>query len=428
MKSSFVGKIITFVGVLVALFYFGYTILDYLVDPLTTTIAYQYRSDDAVTVSGYLVRQEQVLAGGGDLVYVTRSEGEKVSAGGSVAVQYHSQEALDQAQQLQRLEEQLEQLEFAHSVSSGSQEVLKLDSNIMDSIFALRGKAAAGDVSGLDTQTASLRAMILKRDYTYSGMGESSQMEEQIDQLEGQIRSLRSSAKSSSSRITTTVSGIFSSLVDGYETVLTPEVLETLTPSSLRSIQPAQGTQNAVGKIITGNKWYYATTMRTSDIEKMSEGDTVTLRFVNGLEKDLEMTVYHMGEEENGQRIVVLSSDEYLSNTTLLRHQNAQVIYQSYSGIRVPKGALRVVTETLTNEDGSESTVSVTGVYCRMGLTARLKPVTVLYQGEDYYLVEPNTDQLTGMSETQKESRILRSGDEIIISANDLYDGKVIGE
>ena len=428
MKGSFVGKIITFVGVLVALFYFGYTILTYLVDPLTTTIAYQYRSDDAVTVSGYLVRQEQVIAGTGDLVYVTRSEGEKVSAGGSVAVLFRSQEALDQAQQLQRLEEQLEQLEFAQSVSSGSQEVLKLDDNIMDAIFALRASAASGDVSDLGTQTSSLRAMILKRDYTYSGMGEGSQMEEQIAQLEEQIRSLRSSAQSGSSRVTTTVSGIFSALVDGYESVLTPEMLETLTPSSLRAIQSAQTDVNAVGKIITGNTWYYATTMRTGDIEKMEEGDTVTLRFVNGLEKDLEMTVYLMGAEENGQQIVVLSSDEYLSNTTLLRHQNAQVIYQSYSGIRVPKGALRVGTETLVGEDGDETTVSVTGVYCRMGLVARLKPVTVLYQGEDYYLVEPATDQLTGLSETQKESRILRSGDEIIISANDLYDGKVIGE
>ena len=70
--------------------------------------------------------------------------------------------------------------------------------------------------------------------------------------------------------------------------------------------------------------------------------------------------------------------------------------------------------------------MSTTAVYCRMGRWARLKPVEVLYQGEDYYLVQADETTLQGMSENARESRILRSGDEVIISASDLYDGKVI--
>ena len=140
------------------------------------------------------------------------------------------------------------------------------------------------------------------------------------------------------------------------------------------------------------------------------------------------MQVERISDEENGKRLVILSCEEYLSITTLLRHQNAQIIFNSYDGIRLPKGALRVVTETLTDEEGNEKEVSATAVYCRMGRLARLKPVTVLYQGEDYYLVEPNTDSLQGLSSSMRESRTLRSGDEVILSASDLYDGKVIGE
>ena len=52
--------------------------------------------------------------------------------------------------------------------------------------------------------------------------------------------------------------------------------------------------------------------------------------------------------------------------------------------------------------------------------------MTVLYQGEDYYLVRPCPEAMNIASEEQLEIRTLRGGDEIIVTARDLYDGKVI--
>ena len=427
MKSSFVIKIITAAGIMAVLFYFGYSVLTYLADPLTTTIAYAYRSDEAVTVSGYLVREEEVLTGGSGLVYVTRDEGERVSAGGSVATLYASQGALDQALELQQLEEQLEQLTFAYSVASGSQEVLRLDSDILDGLFNLRAAAAGGDMVEVSSQSASLRAMVLKREYTYSGAG-GEEMLQQIEALSQQISALRATAQSGSSRVATARSGTFSALADGYEGVLTPAALEEMTSADLRALRPAEVPAGAVGKMIYGSTWYYAAAMDADAAEELTVGDRVTLRFMSGLDREITMSVERISDKTGGERLVVLSCDEYLSITTLLRHQNAQVIFHSYTGIRVPKGAVRVATETLENGDGTTTEVSSTAVYCRMGRTARLKPVEVLYQGEDYYLVQPNEDSLQGLSASSRESRILRGGDEVIVSADDLYDGKVIEE
>ena len=427
MKSSFVIKIITAAGIMAVLFYFGYSVLTYLADPLTTTIAYAYRSDEAVTVSGYLVREEEVLTGGSGLVYVTRDEGERVSAGGSVATLYASQGALDQALELQQLEEQLEQLTFAYSVASGSQEVLRLDSDILDGLFNLRAAAAGGDMVEVSSQSASLRAMVLKREYTYSGAG-GEEMLQQIEALSQQISALRATAQSGSSRVTTARSGTFSALADGYEGVLTPAALEEMTSADLRALRPAEVPAGAVGKMIYGSTWYYAAAMDADAAEELTVGDRVTLRFMSGLDREITMSVERISDKTGGERLVVLSCDEYLSITTLLRHQNAQVIFHSYTGIRVPTGAVRVVTETIPGSDGEDTEISSTAVYCRMGRLARLKPVEVLYQGEDYYLVAPNEESLQGLSEAGRESRILRGGDEIIVSANDLYDGKVIDE
>ena len=61
-----------------------------------------------------------------------------------------------------------------------------------------------------------------------------------------------------------------------------------------------------------------------------------------------------------------------------------------------------------------------------MGRLARQKPVTVLYEGEDYYLVEPDQETLSRYVESAQNIRTLRAGDEVVITAGELYDGKVL--
>ena len=424
-QSNFVWRTLGIAGILAVFLYFAGSIAGYLLDPLTTSAAYNYHSEDSITVSGYLVRDEEVLANNNGLVYVTREEGERVSKGNSVAVVYLSEEALSQARQLEDLRIQLEQLEYAQSVATGSQEVLKLDSNIMDSIYAIRQNMNSEQYTEAEKEASTLRTLILKRDYTYSGEGD---IEGQIESLTTQLRSLASATKSGSTAITVSKGGYYSSLVDGYETVLTPESLETMTPSSLREIQPDTTLSSSVGKMIYGNTWYYVTAMATEDAALMTEGSKVTLRFVSGLEQDVPMTVERIGADEHGQSLVVLKAEQYVSITTLLRDQNAQIILKSYDGIRVPQESLRVWKRTVTDEDGTETTESLVGVYCRIGVESWFKPVTVVYQGEDYYLVEANPDAMgSNMSEKQREIYTLRAGDEVIVSAKDLYNGKVIG-
>jgi hypothetical protein len=161
----------------------------------------------------------------------------------------------------------------------------------------------------------------------------------------------------------------------------------------------------------------------------------VTLRFQSGLDRDMTMTVERIGDEDGGQRLVVFSCDKYLNLVTLLRHQNAQIIFASYTGIRVPRSAVRVLWEAVTDEDGepvysedgSEEKKQVLAVFCLWGTTARLKPVEILWQEDEYLLVTPSETALADYtSDSARESRRLRAGDEVITAAADLYDGKVI--
>ena len=69
-------------------------------------------------------------------------------------------------------------------------------------------------------------------------------------------------------------------------------------------------------------------------------------------------------------------------------------------------------------EEGEKREVQTTGVYCVVGVKAIFKPVKVLYSGEGFALVQP----------AGAAKRILRSGDEVIVTARDLDAGKVVGE
>lgn len=417
MKTSSLGmKVLMTVVCLALLAYFGLQAYQYYNDPLTTSVAYSYQVEESATVSGWVVRQEQVLSDTSTgLLRLSRSEGEKVAKGGQVAVIYADQASLDRQNEIDALQIQVEQLEYAQEAALNSEAALKLDNQIMAGILSLRSDAAADRLDYADEHIAELRSLVLKRDYTYSGSGDA---DTQLSDLQARLQSLRSQAAASTRAVTAPVSGIYSAVVDGYESVLTPDILEGLTPSNINKIQP-DGTVSELGKLITGTTWYYAASMAAEDAEALTEGKTVTLRFVKGSERDLDVTVSSLSQEENGRVVAVFSSGQYLSELTLLRQQSADIITNTITGIRVPSEAVRTEKVTLDAETGETRTEQQTGLYCIVGMTARFKPIEVIYTDSDGYVLV--------QAATADSSTTLRPGDKVIITAKDLYDGKVVG-
>jgi hypothetical protein len=158
--------------------------------------------------------------------------------------------------------------------------------------------------------------------------------------------------------------------------------------------------------LIYGDTWYYAFSLAEKETEQLLQSDGVRLRFSKGLQQDVTVGIVSVSESWNGKRAVVVSCDKYLSQVTQLRHQSAVLVLDRYSGVRIPANALRLTPE------------GQSGVYCLVGFTAEFKPVDVVFRGDGYTLVQP-AEGVTG-------SDILRPGDEVIVTASELYDGKVI--
>ena len=301
---------------LLVLVYFGLQLRDYLVDPFSTAAAAYTKLEETVSANGWLIRAEQVLPGeGSGLLRLTRQEGERVSQGGTVARVYADQASLDRQTELDRLDERIEQLRYAAEESLSGVASLRLDSQIQDSLLALRRSVEGGALAQAESEISQLRSLVLKRDYS---RGDGTDAAAELAELQAQRKTLAAQGANSVRTLTAPKSGIYSAVVDGYETVLTPESLDTLTPSALSALTADSAVSSNVGKLITSDRWYYAAALPDDDAADLEEGQSVTLRFSKGAADDLPAEVWRVGESENGRTLVILSGREYLSELTLL--------------------------------------------------------------------------------------------------------------
>ena len=398
--------------------YFGFYVAKVFSEPYTTALAYTYTSNDSAEAVGILVRQETVLPAQTGIVDVTRSEGEKVGVGQSVAQVYRDSQAQNNQADLEALADQIQLLEYS-SDGGGVDSAAKLDENILQAVTALHAASGVGDYNQLEDQARTLKSTVLKRGYVYgNGLG-AEELSQKLNDLKSQYAALKQQTSSSTSSVRAPQSGVFSTLVDGYETAVTPQTVFQLTPSSLSALLAGQGKEagGGMGKLITSTRWYFAAALPVSVAERLKEGSTATLRFSGDFDQDIDMRVDQVGEAEGDKSVVVFSTDRYLSQTTLLRQQTAELIFNSWSGLRIPKQALRMEKSTYTDkETGQEVQNNRLGVYALLGGRAEFKTVEVVTEGDDYYVVRSTTD----------ESDALRAGDEVIVRATELYNGQLL--
>ena len=399
-KTSPLMKILPIAVLTAVLVYFAVQLYNYLSDPVNTTLVVAGQAEDTIALNGWLLRDEEVLPAQSGTLSRVRQEGERVGVGQVLARVYANDGALQTVSQIETLELQLQQLQFALTSYLNPDAALKLDTSITGDILTLRQSLTGGDYTAAEGDIAPLKAAVLKRDHSYASQEE---IQTEIKSVEGQIKSLEASL--SGTTVTARASGTYSAVCDGYETVLTKAFLEEVTPGELARLRPVDEQSN-MGKLIYGDTWYYVVTLAEEQANVIRGRGSVTLRFAKGFDQNLQMRVVSVSAAENGQAAVTLSCRKYLAQTTLLRHQAADIILRTYTGLRVPSNALRV------SSDG------VTGVYCVDGVTAAFRPVTVLYQGQGYALVQP----ADGVDDTQT----LRTGDEVIATAGELHEGKVI--
>lgn len=417
-KSLITFTILIFAAVIAL--YLGYYIYSALNEPYQTAQVYSYTAHDSVTAEGLVVREALVLPAQSGILELTRAEGEKVGKGQQIALVYRDSQAQASQAHIEELELAIELLEEAISQSGNLESAARLDEDIIQSMVALRASYALGDCTQLREQVLGVKSSVLKRGYTYGDGLTSADLSARLRQLRDELAVLTRQSARATTRVSAPTPGVFSSLVDGYESLLTPETVYELTPTSLQELinSPAGEDSESMGKLITSDTWYFAANLPQTAARRLEEGDTASLRFSGDLNRTVEMTVDRIGATEGGKTLVVFSSNRYLTLTTLLRHQTAELVFESWSGLRIPKQALRLVesTQDADHSDDSASTVTRTGVYALVNGRTEFREVDILYEGSDYYVTRP----------LGSGRKILRAGDTVITQGTGLTDGLLL--
>ena len=400
MRSTPIFKILSLAVLVAVVTLLGIEGYRYFHRSVSVSVAYTGQVTDSLSVTGWVVRQETPLPDTSGTLLRQVQEGEKVHAGQTVAMAYASKSALEVVSQLEDTELKLQQLQFARSSFLDSDAALKVDSDISDGILRLHIATADGDYATATQEMSAMKTAVLKRSYSYESL-------EQIDQAIAQTRSDISSLQnqlSGATSVKTAVAGVYSGSTDGSEETLTPNFLTDVTPARLDALSTGSAVKSA-GKIITDNTWYFAANIPAQQARELQVGQEVTLRLSKGLQQDTPAYVQSISAEEDGQVAVVLSCTRYISQVTLLRHQQGEILLREYKGLRVPSAALRM------DEDGSLQ------LFCRLGAYVYSKPVDLVYRGDGFCLVRS--------AQGAADERILRQGDLVISTARALTDGMI---
>ena len=187
--------------------------------------------------------------------------------------------------------------------------------------------------------------------------------------------------------------------------MLTPERLETMTAEDLLNLDETAYSypENAVGRLVKGQTWYFAAVLPEQQAAKCEKGDRLTVNFADSSLQGLWMRVERVGTPEDGKCLLVLSCERMLQNVTALRRQTVDIVFDTYDGLRVPKTAIYYIN-------------GETGVYILESARADWKEVEIVYEYGSDYLVrwdKSDTDNLW-------------PDDELILTSDDIEDGKVM--
>lgn len=416
-ESTLATKIMILVLCIGVLAYMGGKLFTGFQEDLATTTAYTYSVDIGTEAAALIVREETVLSDSGAYVDMVKSEGEKASKGEAVALIYSDPSALDTRQSIRTLTAEIEQLKYALSTGTQSTDTTKLDALVIESMVNLRGLTASGDLSSLEDSALNLRTMVFRRDFSYGDTEAAADLAQIIRDKESQLATLQRSLNQVARSVYAPASGVFSGEVDGYETLITPEMLSTLTIGELDGLLSRRTTDStAAGKLITSSTWYLAALFEGENVYNLKEGSTYTISFSHDYYGDVNMKLERI-ETSGEHTMAIFSCRSHLGETTLLRVQTIDIVTQQVTGIRIPRKALRVETEEVTREDGTTYAQNHYGVFTVVGKQSEWQEVEVLYTGDTFYLVRP-------LDETA--STRLRAGDTVILSSSGIFDGKVV--
>ena len=409
---------------LVVFLYVGYQAAQILFPQNVYETALPITISDTVEADGVLLFDETYLSGSGNLGYLV-SDGERVSAGTAIAEIYTDANQAVLRQQLTQLTEQIDLLQRSQNTAA-----TQLDGLLKERSGALYDMLDALDTADYSNVDSSANEYLLAQNKLWITTGDATSFTDQIAALAQQAQTVQAQL-GNPTQITAPQTGYFvrasssGRLNAGADDILaqSPEQLKAYLESN-----PEMPLDGCAGKIVAGFTWRYAGVCTEKEAEKLLGQDgkplrsTVEISFPGRTDAALKATVTSVTVDQDIASFV-LTCNSINGDVLCLNHAKARISIGENTGLRVPAAAVHYL-----KEDGTEAETQgenyIPGVYVKYGNIARfckIDPVDADHPqitDGDYILVLPK-----GTDGSVSQVRLY---DEIIVSGQNLYDGKLL--
>lgn len=348
-----------------------------------TQDAVLYTCKESISFTGVFIRDETILysqyVGDGVMSYSV-SDGSRLSKDSTVARIYDSYTQIYNRYRIERLTDELDNLERAQDPGTTDYAQPEFINNqISESYKNLLLDLTQGHLG--EVYDDSLEMLKLMNIYNVAANIEND-YNARIERLNNELGRLNAALKEPIATVTSVGTGYFTSSVDGYERTLNISGIPNMTVEQIKDIianpdVTSSSERTAVGKVFKDYSWKMVGIINVADRFFVNE----TLQFsIDSSENTHTVLVESITPTGNGnEAIIVISCEELDSELAKNRVADVELTFVEETGIRTPRTAIRFL-------NGEK------GVYVLVGEKLEFKKLDVIYEGDDYVLSKNTSD------------------------------------
>lgn len=345
-------------------------------------------------LEGYVFRDETAIpsTNNGVIDYCV-ANGAAVAEGQLLAAVYTDESGTDQRERAAVL--LAEKARLLNALENG----VAWQPDYIASYASLMNTLADGNLRGTAESAATLTDALCHR---AAGVGAEERYRARITAIDAEVAEMVRNVDAPQER-TADADGSFYYETDGYEALFGIDAANGLTPEGLDALLAApRPTKNHIGKVASCGVWYLAipVTAQIAKAYRVGARHTVRIAACN-TETEMDLVAITHGEDD-ARALLVFYSAKKPDSLDAARRQSVVITRAPVSGLSIPASALR-------DENG------VRGVYVNDNGVARWRRVEILSELGGAAIAAPVAGD--GM---------LREGEEIILTARRLYDGKTL--
>ncbi len=394
-ESSPVVKLLRNFVLVLTVVMFGSIVLNFRTEESPTETALMDEAVLSTKLKGVFIRNEEPVtySGNGVLSYNVNDSG-KVGMGTVIAQVYPDDTQIAINSEIERLQRKLDILKKIQNPGTlESAQPGSLSESIEENYRSLVYARDMKDYASLEDIVEN----ILIQMSTYQIItDEVENFDGQVSDINIKLDELKKESVKPAETITSSKPAYFVSYCDGYEDIFSIDKLPSVTISMLNdAVDEKSKEKNIVGKLIDGYHWYLAGVIDNSH-HSYNVGDNVKLRFESSADTfDAQITEIR-DEGDTAESIIIAECSQFNYDLVQHRTENAEIIKGVYSGLKIPREAIRFadVVEVQEDEDGNEvsSVTNYKGVYISKGEQVVFKKIDVIYEGGNYVLSAVHDD------------------------------------